>query len=334
MGFTLIASTGFAAGFSGGTTSPIDTTGATLIVVQESGAILGLTDSKGNTWIPLTARNISFLVASLRLFYCINPIVGSGHTFSTSGSSSEFSTINVVAFSSTGIVSFDAENGTNNVSSPATNGSISPAASDELFVVGLGTNGGPSATIDSSFIITNQEPYSGGVNFGGGLAYLISSGSSSQNPTWTVTGASDVASSMAAFIDAASSTVIERDLNDTIPFSDSLNRNISYSALANLLFEQLINGAAVIAKQGTCLMTFSFSQTAIPTIEVQGTALIEFDFSLLGQPTKTIGGTCEILFETEWDITGDSNSVPLDCVSKPEEVPSEIVGNLNVAYFT
>lgn len=330
MSFTLISNTGFAPGFSGGTTSAIDTTGATLIVVQESGASLDLSDSKSNTWIPLTARSING-GGTLKLWYCINPTVGSGHTFTTVGI---VTTLNIAAFGSSGTVTFDVENGVNAGSSPRSNGSITPGTSDELFVVGLGTEGGPSASIDSGFTITNQEPYVFANNYGGGLAYLISSGFSAQNPAWTVTGGTSVSSTMAAFADTGSTVTIERDFSDTVTFSDALTRNTVFNATALLLFEFLINSTATLTKEATCLITFSFSQIAVPLIEIQGTALIEFDFSLAGAATKIYNGTCEILYEMEWELIGQSNAVPLECISKPEEQPSEIVGNLNVAYFT
>lgn len=82
------------------TTSAIDTTGATLIVVC-LGWRLGsgsLTDSKGNTWTALTARSVdsySTWDATQQMFYCSLPTVGSGHTFT---GVAELPTIKVYAF--------------------------------------------------------------------------------------------------------------------------------------------------------------------------------------------------------------------------------------------
>lgn len=184
MAFTLIAHTGKVTGPSGGTTTAIDTTGATLLFVCITiDGTPNVTDSKGNTWTPLTADGI-FFGPSSKAYYCISPIVGSGHTFTIPGN---FSTGNVLAFAASGPVTFDAETHSGSGTSTTVQaGSITPARADELFLAQFcASASATAASIDSGFTISDQQPGQGGVNYAGGLAYLISSGSGAQNPTWS-----------------------------------------------------------------------------------------------------------------------------------------------------
>jgi hypothetical protein len=89
-------------------TSAIDTTGATLIVINLSGLANAATvsDSKTNTWTRLSFYNQGG--SGTNLYYALNPTVGSGHTFSV-GSSAIFPALHVAAFS--GVDSYSGENG-------------------------------------------------------------------------------------------------------------------------------------------------------------------------------------------------------------------------------
>ncbi len=65
------------------TSGAITTTGANLIVVNVGSysvnpATFG--DSKSNIWTALTLQSVTSGVQT-RLYYCVNPTVGSGHTF-------------------------------------------------------------------------------------------------------------------------------------------------------------------------------------------------------------------------------------------------------------
>jgi RHS repeat-associated protein len=76
----------------------IDTTGATFIIAAVSyntGLTPTITDSKGNTWTPLTASTVTGTVSE-RLYYAANPVVGTGYTFSNTATSN-FSSICVAA---------------------------------------------------------------------------------------------------------------------------------------------------------------------------------------------------------------------------------------------
>lgn len=212
MAFSLVASTtGSSGSVNDYTTSGIDTTGANLIVVSiawhpgsyGSGV---LSDSKGNTWTGLTER-AAFFVARNKLFYCLNPTVGSGHTFSTGQFNGQNPAIGVLAFSGAhASSSYANENGA--TVAPGTSlatGSITPPENDCLVVSGLGTEKANTTTntaIGSSFTAFKTEA-SGGNSCGSGIAYLIQTTASAVNPTWTWTTSTYACASIASFKAAA-----------------------------------------------------------------------------------------------------------------------------------
>lgn len=189
MSYSLIAHT--AAGNAATVvTSGIDTTGADFIVVSishytPSGAAT-LSDSKGNTWTPLTDR--AQAAVSAQIFYCENPVVGSGHTFQYSGGGNYYPSIFVSAWSGSKASSaFDAENGATAASGPLSTGSITPAEDNELIITALGCNNFPSTaiTVNGGFTVTDTIETVAGVHFGGGMAYLVQTSASSANPQWS-----------------------------------------------------------------------------------------------------------------------------------------------------
>jgi hypothetical protein len=194
--YTLLAHTQANNG-SSATTAGIDTTGAKLIVISLgwfSGSTT-LSDSKGNTWTALTSHNNTQGDYFSRLFYCVNPTVGTGHTFTGAAS---FVVIIVAAFSYTGTTpAFDVQNGVNPAASNVTTmqpGSVTPAGNNELFITSAcwnSTTGTPTASIDSSFAITDQAQQGTNALFSG-LAYKIQTASGSENPTYTLAATIDV----------------------------------------------------------------------------------------------------------------------------------------------
>lgn len=202
-GHTVAQSSGGAAT----TTGAIDTTGADLIVVGYGSAAGGYTvaDSKSNTWSALTTQTDGATI-STRISYCQAPTVGSGHTF-TVGAGGWFGTVFVACFSGSAASPFDAETGADSGGSGSTTkapGSITPAAAGELFIVTTGTNGGaPAYSIDLGFTITDSAGLVGGNSYGGAMAYLINSGSTAQNPTYTQAAANYIPVRMATFKAAA-----------------------------------------------------------------------------------------------------------------------------------
>lgn len=182
-------------------TSATDTSGSTLIVIGVSYYLTlpTLSDSKGNTWQPLTAEGQT--TASAKLYWCENPTVGSGHTFTlTGGDGVELATLSVIGFSGNAASPFDAESG-DQVPNNATvqPGSITPAGSGEVFVTLLSFgNSTRTATIDSSFTSLSKLT-AGGLVPASYLAYKIKVDTAAENPTWTLSDTAAASTVMAAF---------------------------------------------------------------------------------------------------------------------------------------
>src|SRR5258708_2538625 len=100
---SLVAHTVFTGNANGGTSSAIETTGATLLVIhwaaQNSRASVLLSDSKANKWLGATENSVFPAATPFEDFACIGvPLnVGTGHTFTITGSS-QFISFEVMAF--------------------------------------------------------------------------------------------------------------------------------------------------------------------------------------------------------------------------------------------
>ena len=196
----LIAHTS-AGGGAGGTSGAVDTTGATFLVavgVADSGTP-SITDSKGNTWTPLTQVGGSFpTYHQCRLYYVTNPTVGSGHTFTVAGTNASacFAAHDTIDTTSP----FDAEAGAQNLGvSAATGGSV--GAASRLVITGLGTEDGTISTptiSTSGFTVDELHPHVGGVSYGTFLGHKYVS--ASENPSWSLGGTFDVNVVNASFI--------------------------------------------------------------------------------------------------------------------------------------
>ncbi len=200
MAFNFIAGTSAGSADSHSiTTSEIDTTLADLIVVHVScyNADPILDDFKLNTWTGLTLQGSTS--SRSRLFYCVNPIVGTNHWFRAS-TGTTYPSVSVVAVRGSKSSPLDQQNGVYNggtVNSTQT-GSITPSENDCLVVTGV-NDYGTSALIDSGFtaIVTD---YSAGNHLGGAIAYKIQTIAAAVNPTWSWTGSpAEVAATIASF---------------------------------------------------------------------------------------------------------------------------------------
>lgn len=200
---------------SNATTAGIDTTGTNLIVVgisQYQAVTIGsLSDSKGNTWTPLTAQSI-LNSQYCQLFYCFGPTVGSGHTFTWNGTSN-FGSIAVAGFSGAAASPFDQQNGaTNKGVTTLQTGSVTPSVANELIITACSFGASGVASINSGFAITDQINYLSGTREGVALAYLIQTTATAENPTWTSGASNDIAAVIETF-EAASgggSTIVHR----------------------------------------------------------------------------------------------------------------------------
>jgi len=203
-----------AGGLNGATTSAIDTTGVTLIVVivnwyAVTTAVATLTDSKGNTYTGLTQRGNASIAS--RIFYCLAPIVGSGHTFTVAGTST-YSSIEVQGWNGNATSSVvDTQNGTGvSTSSTQQTGSVTPSENNCLIVAGMLFASSGTVSINSGFTISDQIAYSAPANYGAAAAYLVQTTAGAVNPTWTATSA-DKVSSIAVFKPAGPASSLTAD---------------------------------------------------------------------------------------------------------------------------
>lgn len=183
--WTLLTSAVIAGAANGGTSSAIDTTGASVIIFHLADTGGGVvSDSKGNTWSGCAGSPANIPQSSL--FCAFNPIVGSGHTFTVTGTTI-FSRAQIAAFSDNSPI-FLGGSGNNGALGTGTTlqpGALSPSVNNSLVVSGVASNNTGTVSIDSGFTIVAQGPLAGGVAFGGALAYFFQGTAASINPTWS-----------------------------------------------------------------------------------------------------------------------------------------------------
>jgi hypothetical protein len=173
-----------------GTTGAVDTTGATLLVATVFGQIGDpvISDSKSNTWTALTA--VTGGGNECRLYYVEDPTVGSGHTFTLSGS---FAAMCIAAHSGVIAVSpFDQQNGTAEGASPRSTGSVTPSEDNELIIVG-GGGSGAGHTIDNGVTLDEQIDLTGGVNYGCAIGHKYQVAAAAINPAISTTSGTTAA---------------------------------------------------------------------------------------------------------------------------------------------
>jgi alpha-L-fucosidase len=202
---------GFVTSTSGvGTTGAANTTGATFLVLLSSDdAACTVSDSKGNTWTPLTAWTGGSTGANTeaRLWYCASPTVGSGHTASVSPS---YGSIAMLAFTGVETVSpLDAQVGVSGAGALVTAWgvpSLTPAANNELLVFGASLgDSATSPTIDSGFTVSEAVNAVASVNYGLVAGYKVQTTAAAVTPAASWTNASRFALTLAAFKAAATS---------------------------------------------------------------------------------------------------------------------------------
>jgi hypothetical protein len=174
------------------TTDPIDTTGASLIVLHVVywGGAFSLSDSKGNTWTQGLGQNTSSFMTE-HVIYALAPTVGTNHTFTLGNSRCS---ITVAAYS--GVSAYDGNKNDDGVVSGTTfaTGSVTPSQNNCLVIAaaGFGEDGvGPSAgsvsvSGGSLAIIENVNAVSAN-NQGNTLAEWIQTTATAVDATFTWT---------------------------------------------------------------------------------------------------------------------------------------------------
>jgi len=198
MSFALLASAKIN-GATGGTTAGINTTGAKLIVIHAGyAATITISDSKGNTWTPATAAGLS---PNAQFFYCNNPTVGTGHTFTIAGAGT-VSSIVVSAWSVTGTASLDSQGSAGNppgvANSQFSTVSFTPTTNNCLLIGGCAFSSGgfvSGFTPGSGWTSIDAQDYVSGTSYGSSQVYKIQTTATavptSEHPaSWgTITGA-------------------------------------------------------------------------------------------------------------------------------------------------
>ena len=172
------------------TTASIDSTGSSLVIINVAdgqGSTLGvISDNKGNTWTALTTYNDGVLTRC-KMYYCINPTVGSGHTFTYTSTTNSFASVTVLLLANTGAI--DQTNGASSavlVSSLAP-GSVTPGVNDEIVITGVngggGTNPAPGTPTGYTLVLSNSAVLN--ARFASGMAYQIQTTATATNPSWT-----------------------------------------------------------------------------------------------------------------------------------------------------
>lgn len=223
MAYALVSSIAAGLGQNGGTSSSIDTSGASLLVVvcgfDIRGGGLTLVDSNTNTWTALTTDRQA-VWTTCRTYYALNPIVGSGHTFSFGGTDSYCSLV-AASFSGADLSTpLDQQTGANNdAATSLATGSITPGTDNQLVVAALAFNNPATVTIGGSFntpVTANAQDF---VRKGASLSYLIQTTAAAANPTWTVSTTSELAAQISSY-KAAAAAGIPPGLGPVVGFTE------------------------------------------------------------------------------------------------------------------
>jgi hypothetical protein len=185
-------------------TPSVNTTGADLLIAvvheYEPGTPGTISDSKSNSWTPLTAY-IRSGYSRVRMYYSVPTSVGSGHTV-TYTATSIYAVVTFMAFSGSHASSpFNKESGAGLSGTTAQPGSVTPDQNDSLLVTAIAWSTEPnSPVIDEGFSSPVYIDYdSGTAERGGGVSYLIQTTAAAANPTWTFDTTGEQAVTIAVF---------------------------------------------------------------------------------------------------------------------------------------
>jgi hypothetical protein len=186
MAFALVAHVATASTNGGAsvTTVAIDTSGANLIVLHLSyyTTATAITDNKGNSWT-LIQTVTPGSAQSGNQYYCMNPTVGAGHTWSTSGATN-YPSIAVSAWSgsaaSSALDQFSGSTGT----PPVT---VTPTAANEL-VIASSYSAGSTPSTPSGYTLLDSAAQVAAQSIGYGMAYLIQTSATATSSGWSSSG--------------------------------------------------------------------------------------------------------------------------------------------------
>jgi hypothetical protein len=195
---TVIVAAGQAAGKDAGTVT-LDTIGADRIVVHLSSYTVAgppkVNDSLGNTWTALTPATLP--PAASLLYDCVRPIVGAAHEVRCTGVGS-YALLTVLAVAGTAAAPPVVQAQATTTGTSLRVGAVTPPRAGGLLVTGLSLAGGSGIGLTAGFT-TLLTSYYAGRNMGGGLGWLIPAGPVVVTPTWTWTGPTAAAATLAVF---------------------------------------------------------------------------------------------------------------------------------------
>jgi len=202
-------------GTTGGTVSNVNCASANLIVLNVTGVgtagvstLVSVSDSvNGATYTRLGySPSTGPGAAQTILYYLTSPTVSTSMSFTVSGSSAFYGTMDVQCFHDTsGTPSYDTPNSNGAYSSTGSAteqaGSITPSVNNALLVATIANNVTPSTTmsINSSFTITDQNAQIGGQVVQSGMAWYVQPTAAAINPTWSVSAATNAGMAIMAF---------------------------------------------------------------------------------------------------------------------------------------
>lgn len=195
MGITLLAHTGKVAA---GTSSAIDTRGATLIVVVTAGVLVGsgnVSDSKGNS--PYTEAVSATGPSTLRntISYFSNPLTDAAQTFTVTGTGVAFE---VLAFSGILTTASPLDQTNSSGISGTQAGPITPTQDNEVVISSPSSAGASHWSVNGGYAISDQSfPNLSGNQSATG--YLVQTSAVMTNPTWTDSGTGSEAVTVASF---------------------------------------------------------------------------------------------------------------------------------------
>ncbi len=205
-------------------TTGFNSSGADLLVIAISAYEPGVDgtfvveDSKTNTWTPLTQQVDG--VNRSQLYYCVPGVkVGASHTFTVRNPlTAIYPWIGVAAFQGAHSSPYNSDVTGAHAASGTTvqPGSITPPEGNCVLVTSLTYGTGTGAPLTLSGFTVLSTDIIGGTAYSGAIAYQIQTTATAINPTWSWTGSSANAVTMASFKSAAgggSSTVVPVFMN-------------------------------------------------------------------------------------------------------------------------
>jgi hypothetical protein len=206
--WALLAHTAQSGQISAITTPMINTTGAGFIAVTEQGLIFNasnqqineVTDSANNGPGVFMANGLRFAGGQYGIapLFIVSPATSTTHTFTMTGSSSNYPQMAVEAFSGQPIGCSPTTVTYQTVASTTVQpGSITPAFNGALILSGY-QGGNVTLTVDSGFTITDQLAEGGGFQSSIAMAYLIQGTAAPVNPTWTASSSTNGAATLMA----------------------------------------------------------------------------------------------------------------------------------------